>query len=72
MSPAGLTATHVFAWRHLTRHIWVIGVLLAMLTLIGSGLAIWDMHRRAIDDAADLVATLGIVLTEHALRYLNG
>jgi PAS domain S-box-containing protein len=55
----------------IARQVWVIGAALALLTLIGAGLAIWDMHRRTLQDANNDAQTFGIVLAEQTTRYVE-
>ena len=53
------------------RQVWVIGAALALITLVGAGLSIWDMHRRTLEDATDDTRTLGVVLAEQTTRYVE-
>ena len=34
-----------------SRHLWVIGVTLMLLTLLGAAVTIWDLRRGAIEEA---------------------
>jgi len=58
-------------WSRVVRQVWIVGVALALLTLIGAGLTIWDMHRRALQEANDEARTLGIVLAAQTTRYVE-
>jgi PAS domain S-box-containing protein len=58
-------------WAHIGRHVWVIGAVLALLTLVGTGLALWNLHRRAINEASDNAGNLGVVLAENASRHVQ-
>jgi PAS domain S-box-containing protein len=53
------------------RNIWVFGIVLAMLILIGGGLGIWDMRRRTIEEASGDMRNLGVVLAEQSTRYVQ-
>jgi PAS domain S-box-containing protein len=58
-------------WSRVARQVWVVGAALAMLTLIGAGLTIWDMHRRTLQEATDNTRTVGIVLAAQTTRYVD-
>jgi signal transduction histidine kinase len=51
--------------------IWAIGVSLIVVTLLGCGLAIWDLHRQALEQQRIAVRTLGVVLVEQTTRYMQ-
>ena len=58
-------------WSRVARQAWVVGAALALLTLIGAGLTIWDMHRRTLQEATDNTRTVGIVLAAQTTRYVE-
>ena len=58
-------------WSRVARQVWVVGATLALLTVIGAGLTIWDMHRRTLQEATDDARTLGIVLAAQTTRYVE-
>src|SRR5580658_2206812 len=66
-APAAIRA----GWARVARQIWVVGATLALLTLIGAGLTIWDMHRRTLQEANDDARTLGTVLAAQTTRYVE-
>ncbi len=53
------------------RHIRAVGLILALLALVGSGAAVWDMHRGTIAEASANMRDLSIVLAEQARRYVQ-
>src|ERR1039458_3599439 len=53
------------------RHVWVIGSVLALLSVAIAGLAIRDLHRWAIENARGNMRDLGIVLAEQTSRYVQ-
>jgi PAS domain S-box-containing protein len=55
----------------ITQQAWALGVALALLTLIGAGLTVWDMRCRTLADARDDTRTLGVVLAEQTTRYIE-
>jgi signal transduction histidine kinase len=54
-----------------SRHPWAIGIALIAITLLGCGVAIWDLHRQAIEQQRVAVRNLGVVLAEQTERYLQ-
>ncbi len=54
-----------------SRHLWVIGVTLMLLTLLGAAVTIWDLRRGAIKDYRQHMANLGVVLAEQTTRYIQ-
>ncbi len=54
-----------------SRHLWVIGVTLMLLTLLGAAVTIWDLRRGAIEDYRQHMANLGVVLAEQTTRYIQ-
>jgi signal transduction histidine kinase/PAS domain-containing protein len=53
------------------RQLWTIGITLIVITLLGCGVTIWDLHRQAIDQHRVAVRNLGVVLAEQTARYLQ-
>ena len=71
-SPRLVAPTESPAYRAIfSRNVWTVGVLLALLTLLGAGLSIWDIRRKAMDDATTDVRNLGGVLAEETLRQVQ-
>jgi len=64
------TIVHAFQSR-VAHNLRIIGGILALLTLLGAGLAIWDTHHRTIEDARSDMRDLGLVLAEQATRYVQ-
>ncbi len=54
-----------------TRYTWVVGLALIVVTMLGCGAAIWDLHQQAIDQQRVAITNLSIVLAEHTNRYLQ-
>ena len=54
-----------------SRHLWAIGVILIVMTLLGCGLAVWDLHRQTIEQQRISVRNLGVVLAEQTSRYVQ-
>src|ERR1700731_315090 len=52
-------------------HVRAIGAILALMTLVGGGVGMWDMHRRTIEGAQADLRNLGIVMAEQATRYVQ-
>ncbi len=52
-------------------HIWAIGAALIVLTWLGCALAIWDLHRLAIEQQRVTVRNLSFVLAEQTMRYVQ-
>ena len=52
-------------------HTRSIGAILALMTLVGGGVGMWDMHRRTIEGAHADLRDLGIVMAEQATRYVQ-
>ena len=52
-------------------HIWAIGAALIVLTSVGCGLAMWDLHRLAIEQQSVTVRNLSFVLAEQTARYVQ-
>ena len=44
--------------------LWIIGVVLALLTVIGAGAAVWDLYRRTIEEASAREAAIGALRSE--------
>jgi signal transduction histidine kinase len=61
----------VFAALRSCWHIWTIGAALIIVTLLGCAVAIWDLHRQAIEDQRVAMRSLSIVLAEQTLRYVQ-
>ena len=53
------------------RRIIIAGALLIVVTIVGSGLSLWDLHRNAIDASRENIANLGLVLAEELSRSLE-
>jgi PAS domain S-box-containing protein len=53
------------------RHIWIIGALLATLTLAGATATLWNMRSQAIEGAAVDTRNLGTILGEQTTRYVQ-
>jgi signal transduction histidine kinase len=51
--------------------IWTIGGALIVVTLLGCTLAIWDLHRLAIEQQRVTVRNLSFVLAEQTSRYVQ-
>ena len=49
----------------------LVGVLLAVLILVTAGIAVWDLHRRTLNEASDDIRNLGGVLAEQTSRYVK-
>jgi signal transduction histidine kinase len=56
---------------HSGRRLWAVGVALCVITLLGCGIAIWDLHRQAIEQNRVAVTNLGVVLAEQTSRYVQ-
>ena len=54
-----------------SRHLWVIGGVLILLTLLGCSVTIWDLHRQTIEQNGVAVRNLGFVLAEQTARYVQ-
>ncbi len=54
-----------------SRHLWAIGVVLIVVTLIGAAVTIWDLRREAIDDYRHHMTNLGVALAEQTTRYVQ-
>jgi signal transduction histidine kinase len=52
-------------------HIWAIGAALIVVTWIGCALAMWDLHRLAIEQQRVTVRNLSFVLAEQTTRYVQ-
>jgi len=71
-SPSLVAPTESPAYRAIfSRNVWMVGVLLALLTVLGAGLSIWDIRRKAMDDATTDVRNLGGVLAEETSRQVQ-
>ena len=53
------------------RLIWAIGVTLIVITLLGCGVTIWDLHDETIEQQRLAVRNLGFVLAEQTARYVQ-
>ena len=51
--------------------IWAIGATLIVLSLLGSGVVIWNVHDQIIEEQRQAVRNLGVVLAEQTLRYVQ-
>jgi signal transduction histidine kinase len=51
---------------NIVRNLRIAGIVLAALTILGGGIAIWDMRQREIDDAKGDMRNLGMVLASQA------
>lgn len=49
----------------------IVGVVLAVLILATAGIAVWDLHRRTLNEASDDIRNLGGVLAEQTSRYVK-
>jgi PAS domain S-box-containing protein len=56
---------------HSGRRLWAIGIALCVVTLLGCGFAIWDLHRQVIEQNRVAVTNLGVVLAEQTARYVQ-
>ena len=53
------------------RLIWAIGVTLIVVTVLGCGATIWDLHDETIEQQRLAVRNLGFVLAEQTSRYIQ-
>jgi signal transduction histidine kinase len=53
------------------RCIIIAGALLIVITIVGAGLSVWDLHDNAIDASRQDMANLGIVLAEELSRSME-
>jgi len=53
------------------RHGWVFCVVLALLTLIGGTIGLWDMYQTTVKDLRSEVRGLGAVVAEQASSYVK-
>jgi signal transduction histidine kinase len=53
------------------RLIWAIGVTLIVMTLLGCGVTIWNLHVQTIEQERLAVRNLGFVLAEQTSRYIQ-
>ena len=53
------------------RRIIIAGALLIVITIVGAGLSVWDLHDNAIDASRQDMANLGIVLAEELSRSME-
>jgi signal transduction histidine kinase len=53
------------------RAIWAIGITLIVITLLGCGVTIWDLHDQTIEQQRLAVRNLGFVLAEQTSRYVQ-
>ena len=67
---SGATATRS-GGVHSGRRLWAIGIALCVVTLLGCGIAIWDLHRQVIEQNRVAVTNLGVVLAEQTARYVQ-
>jgi signal transduction histidine kinase len=54
-----------------SRLIWAIGVTLIVVTLLGCGVTIWDLHDQTIEQNRLAVRNIGFVLAEQTSRYVQ-
>jgi PAS domain S-box-containing protein len=54
-----------------SRQLWAIGIALCVITLLGCGAAIWDLHRQTIEQNRVAVTNLGVVLAEQTSRFVQ-
>jgi PAS domain S-box-containing protein len=54
-----------------SRQLWAIGIVLCVVTLLGCGFAVWDLHRQVIEQNRVAVTNLGVVLAEQTSRYVQ-
>ncbi len=54
-----------------SRYLWAIGIALCVITLLGCGATIWDLHRQTIEQNRISVTNLGVVLAEQTSRYVQ-
>ncbi len=54
-----------------SRLIWAVGVTLIVITLLGCGATIWDLHEQTIEQQRVAVRNLGFVLAEQTSRYVQ-
>jgi signal transduction histidine kinase len=54
-----------------SRHLWAVGIVLIVVTVLGAALTIWDLRREAIQDYRQHMANLGVVLAEQTTRYVQ-
>jgi signal transduction histidine kinase len=54
-----------------SRYLWAIGIALCVITLLGCGATIWDLHRQTIEQSRISVTNLGVVLAEQTSRYVQ-
>ena len=66
-----ITAATAAGQARVVRHMQVIGIALALLTLVGGAFSLWDTHRRTIEDAERDLSDLGIVLAGQVSRYIQ-
>jgi hypothetical protein len=52
-------------------HLWVIGVTLIVVILLGCGTTIWDLRRQSIEQHLVAGRNLGVVLGEQTERYVQ-
>src|SRR5664280_807835 len=53
------------------RHIWIVGALLALLSLLYTGIIMINSHRAAVEDARGDVRGLGVILAEQTTRRVE-
>lgn len=54
-----------------SRQLWAVSAFLIVLTLLGCGATIWDLHRQTIEQHRIAVRNLGFVLAEQTVRYVQ-
>ena len=52
-------------------YLWAIGIALCVITLLGCGATIWDLHRQTIEQNRISVTNLSVVLAEQTSRYVQ-
>jgi signal transduction histidine kinase len=67
---SGTTATRSSVFGS-SRYLWAIGFILIVITLLGCGLTIWDLHRQTIQQQRVAVHNFGIILAEQTSRYVQ-
>lgn len=67
---SGMAASRSDVFRS-SRHLWGVGIVLIVITLLGCGVTIWDLHRQTIEQQRVAVGNLGVVLAEQTSRYVQ-
>ena len=53
------------------RFLWATGLTLCVVTLLGCGVAIWDLYRQSIEQQRVAATNLAVVLAEQTSRYMQ-